>query len=90
MSSSPSPAKATPTDREADTQWHLIFLPYIRIISWILVLSFFYTILLGSLWYPSGFFIASLATTANVVSVEDQQCHYDQGTMRSRRRATAP
>ncbi|WP_439488227.1 DUF6515 family protein [Algoriphagus sp.] len=33
----------------------------------------------GPMWHPWGFFIATLATTAIIVSVENQQYHYDQG-----------
>jgi hypothetical protein len=33
----------------------------------------------GPLWHPWGFFIATLATTAIIVSIENQQYHYDQG-----------
>jgi hypothetical protein len=33
----------------------------------------------GPVWHPWGFFIAALATTAIIVSIENQQYHYDQG-----------
>ena len=33
----------------------------------------------GPMWHPWGFFIATLATTAIIVSVENQKYHYDQG-----------
>jgi hypothetical protein len=33
----------------------------------------------GPVWHPWGFFIATLAVTAVVISVESQQYHYDQG-----------
>ena len=33
----------------------------------------------GPVWHPWGFFIATLATTAIVISVENQKYHYDQG-----------
>ncbi|MDR2919500.1 MAG: DUF6515 family protein [Tannerella sp.] len=33
----------------------------------------------GPVWHPWGFFIATLATTAIIVSVADAQYHYDQG-----------
>jgi hypothetical protein len=33
----------------------------------------------GPVWHPWGFFIATLATTAIIVSVENKQYHYDQG-----------
>jgi len=33
----------------------------------------------GPVWHPWGFFIATLAATAIIVSVENQQYHYDQG-----------
>jgi hypothetical protein len=33
----------------------------------------------GPAWHPWGFFVAVLATTAIVVSVSNQQYHYDQG-----------
>ena len=33
----------------------------------------------GPVWHPWGFFIAALATTAIIVSVNNQQYHYDQG-----------
>ena len=34
----------------------------------------------GPSWHPWGFFVAALAVTAIVVSVNNQQYHYDQGT----------
>lgn len=33
----------------------------------------------GPVYHPWGFFIASLATTAIIISVENQKYHYDQG-----------
>src|SRR5262245_25330049 len=33
----------------------------------------------GPVWHPWGFFVATLAATAIIVSVENQQYHYDQG-----------
>jgi len=33
----------------------------------------------GPVWHPWGFFAATLATTAIIVAVENQQYHYDQG-----------
>ena len=33
----------------------------------------------GPVWHPWGFFVASLATTAIIISIENQQYHYDQG-----------
>ena len=33
----------------------------------------------GPMWHPWGFFIATMATTAIIVSVQSQQYHYDQG-----------
>lgn len=33
----------------------------------------------GPVWHPWGFFVATMATTAIIVSVENQQYHYDQG-----------
>ncbi|KFF06201.1 DUF6515 family protein [Flavobacterium reichenbachii] len=33
----------------------------------------------GPVWHPWGFFVATLAVTAIVVSVENNQYHYDQG-----------
>ena len=33
----------------------------------------------GPAWHPWGFFVATLATTAIVISVANQQYHYDQG-----------
>ena len=33
----------------------------------------------GPVWHPLGFFVATIATTAIIVSVESQQYHYDQG-----------
>lgn len=33
----------------------------------------------GPVWHPWGFFITTLAATAIIVSVENQQYHYDQG-----------
>jgi len=33
----------------------------------------------GPMWHPWGFFITTLAATAIIVSVENQQYHYDQG-----------
>ena len=33
----------------------------------------------GPMWHPWGFFAATLATTAIIVSVENQHYHYDQG-----------
>jgi hypothetical protein len=33
----------------------------------------------GPVWHPWGFFVATLAVTAIVVSVESNQYHYDQG-----------
>lgn len=33
----------------------------------------------GPVWHPWGFFVAAMATTAIIVSVENQQYHYDQG-----------
>ncbi len=33
----------------------------------------------GPVWHPWGFFVATLAATAVVVSVSNQQYHYDQG-----------
>lgn len=34
----------------------------------------------GPAWHPWGWFIATLATTAIIVSVNNQKYHYDQGT----------
>ena len=34
----------------------------------------------GPSWHPWGWFVATLATTAIIVSVNNQQYHYDQGT----------
>jgi hypothetical protein len=31
------------------------------------------------MWHPWGFFVATIAATAIIVSVENQQYHYDQG-----------
>lgn len=33
----------------------------------------------GPAWHPWGFFVATLATTAIIVSVENQKYHYDEG-----------
>lgn len=33
----------------------------------------------GPVWHPWGFFVAALATTAIIISIENQQYHYDQG-----------
>ncbi|MEJ1238416.1 DUF6515 family protein [Chryseolinea sp. T2] len=33
----------------------------------------------GPVWHPWGFFVATLAATAIIVTVENQQYHYDQG-----------
>lgn len=33
----------------------------------------------GPVWHPWGFFVATLAATAIVISVENQKYHYDQG-----------
>jgi hypothetical protein len=33
----------------------------------------------GPVWHPWGFFVATIATTAIIVSVANQQYHYDQG-----------
>ncbi len=33
----------------------------------------------GPIWHPWGFFIATLATTAIIISIENQHYHYDQG-----------
>jgi hypothetical protein len=33
----------------------------------------------GPVWHPWGFFVATLAVTAIVVSVENEKYHYDQG-----------
>jgi hypothetical protein len=33
----------------------------------------------GPVWHPWGFFIAAMATTAMIISIENQQYHYDQG-----------
>lgn len=33
----------------------------------------------GPVWHPWGFFVATLAVTAIVISVNNQQYHYDQG-----------
>ncbi len=33
----------------------------------------------GPVWHPWGFFVATLATTAIIVSVNNAQYHYDQG-----------
>jgi hypothetical protein len=33
----------------------------------------------GPVWHPWGFFMATLATTAIIVSIENQQYYYDQG-----------
>lgn len=33
----------------------------------------------GPVWHPWGFFVATLATTAIVVTIANQQYHYDQG-----------
>ncbi|OQP52343.1 hypothetical protein A4D02_24440 [Niastella koreensis] len=33
----------------------------------------------GAAWHPWGFFVATLAVTAIVVSVENEKYHYDQG-----------
>lgn len=33
----------------------------------------------GPVWHPWGFFVATLATTAIIISIENQQYHYDQG-----------
>ena len=33
----------------------------------------------GPVWHPWGFFVATLAVTAVVVSIENQKYHYDQG-----------
>jgi hypothetical protein len=33
----------------------------------------------GPAWHPWGFFVATIATTAIIVSIENQQYHYDQG-----------
>ena len=33
----------------------------------------------GPVWHPWGFFVATMATTAIIVSIESQQYYYDQG-----------
>jgi hypothetical protein len=33
----------------------------------------------GPVWHPWGFFITAMAATAIIISVENQQYHYDQG-----------
>jgi hypothetical protein len=33
----------------------------------------------GPVWHPMGFFVAAIATTAIIVTIESQQYHYDQG-----------
>jgi hypothetical protein len=33
----------------------------------------------GPVWHPWGFFVATIATTAIIVSVQSQQYHYDSG-----------
>jgi len=33
----------------------------------------------GPVWHPWGYFITSLATTAIIISIENQKYHYDQG-----------
>ena len=33
----------------------------------------------GPVWHPWGYFVATLATTAVIVSIENQKYHYDQG-----------
>ncbi|RYJ38451.1 hypothetical protein NU08_2428 [Flavobacterium anhuiense] len=33
----------------------------------------------GPVWHPWGFFVATLATTAIIVSVQNEKYHYDQG-----------
>ena len=33
----------------------------------------------GPVWHPWGFFVATLATTAIIVSIENQKYHYDSG-----------
>lgn len=33
----------------------------------------------GPVWHPWGFFITTLAATAVIISIENQQYHYDQG-----------
>ena len=33
----------------------------------------------GPVWHPWGFFVASIAATAIIVSINNQQYHYDQG-----------
>ncbi|AGA79480.1 DUF6515 family protein [Echinicola vietnamensis] len=33
----------------------------------------------GPVWHPWGFFVASLAATAIVISIENEKYHYDQG-----------
>jgi len=33
----------------------------------------------GPVWHPWGFFVATLAATAIIITVENQQYHYDQG-----------
>jgi len=33
----------------------------------------------GPVWHPWGFFVATLAATAIIISIENQQYHYDQG-----------
>lgn len=33
----------------------------------------------GPVWHPWGYFVASLATTAIIISIENQKYHYDQG-----------
>lgn len=33
----------------------------------------------GPVWHPWGWFVATLATTAIIVSIENQKYHYDQG-----------
>lgn len=33
----------------------------------------------GPVWHPWGFFVATMATTAIIISIESQQYHYDQG-----------
>lgn len=34
----------------------------------------------GPYWHPWGYFVTSLATTAIIVSIENQRYHYDRGT----------
>ncbi|MDX1761865.1 MAG: DUF6515 family protein [Christiangramia sp.] len=34
----------------------------------------------GPYWHPWGYFVTSLATTAIIISIENERYHYDQGT----------